>query len=62
MLRDSNFSPDFPYNAQKAEYFYRLGGGREKFDAVIAVNADVFNHLLKIILGPGHDRRIWNFL
>ncbi len=51
MLRDSNFSPDFPYNAEKAEYFYRLGGGREKFDAVIAVNADVFNHLLKIT-GP----------
>ncbi len=48
MLRDSNFSPDFPYNAEKAEYFYRLGGGREKFNAVIAVNADVFNHLLAV--------------
>ncbi len=48
MMRDSNFSPDFPYNAQKAEYFYRLGGGREKFDAVIAVNADVFNHALDL--------------
>lgn len=51
MLRDSNFSPDFPYNAQKAEYFYRLGGGREKFDAVIAVNTDVFNHALDLT-GP----------
>lgn len=51
MLRDSNFSPDFPYNAQKAEYFYRLGGGREKFDAVFAVNADVFNHALDLT-GP----------
>lgn len=51
MLRDSNFSPDFPYNAQKAEYFYRLGGGREKFDAVIAVNSDVFNRLLDVT-GP----------
>jgi hypothetical protein len=51
MLRDSNFSPDFPYNAQKAEYFYRLGGGHEKFDAVIAVNSDVFNHLLDVT-GP----------
>lgn len=51
MLRDSNFSPDFPYNALKAEYFYRLGGGREKFDAVVAVNSDVFNHLLDIT-GP----------
>ncbi len=51
MLRDSNFSPDFPTNAQKAEYFYRLGGGREKFDAVIAVNADVLDHILAIT-GP----------
>lgn len=48
MLRDSNFSPDFPYNALKAEYFYRLGGGREKFDGVIAVNSDVFNHALEL--------------
>ena len=51
MLRDSNFSPDFPYNAEKAEYFYRLGGGREKFDGVIAVNADVFNRALDLT-GP----------
>lgn len=51
MLRDSNFSPDFPTNAQKAEYFYRLGGGREKFDAVIAVNADVLDHTLALT-GP----------
>jgi hypothetical protein len=48
MLRDSNFSPDFPFNAGKAEYFYRLGGGREKFDGVIAVNSDIFNHALKL--------------
>ncbi len=51
MLRDSNFSPDFPTNAQKAEYFYRLGGGREKFDAVIAVDAVVFDHVLALT-GP----------
>lgn len=51
MLRDSNFSPDFPFNAQKAEYFYRLGGGREKFDAVVAVNAEVFNRALALT-GP----------
>lgn len=51
MLRDSNFSPDFPTNAEKAEYFYRLGGGREKFDGVIAVNADVFDHVLGLT-GP----------
>lgn len=51
MLRDSNFSPDFPTNAQKAEYFYRLGGGREKFDGVIAVNSTVFDHVLGLT-GP----------
>ncbi|MEK9151064.1 MAG: DUF4012 domain-containing protein [Patescibacteria group bacterium] len=51
LLHDSNFSPDFPFNAEKAEYFYRLGGGREKFDAVIAVNSDVFNNALELT-GP----------
>ncbi len=51
LLHDSNFSPDFPFNAEKAEYFYRLGGGREKFDGVIAVNSDVFNHILELA-GP----------
>ncbi len=51
MLRDSNFSPDFPFNAEKAEYFYRLGGGREKFDGVIAINSDVFDNALELT-GP----------
>lgn len=50
-FRDSNFSPDFPTNATKAEYFYRLAGGREKFDGIIAVNSDVFNHILGLT-GP----------
>lgn len=50
-FRDSNFSPDFPTNAEKAQYFYRLAGGREKFDAVIAVNSHVFNNILAIT-GP----------
>lgn len=50
-FRDSNFSPDFPENVAKAEYFYRLGGGYEKFDGVVAVNADVLNHVLEIT-GP----------
>lgn len=51
MLRDSNFSPDFPTNAAKAEYFYRLGGGREQIDGVIAINADVLNHVIGVV-GP----------
>lgn len=50
-FRDSNFSPDFPTNAEKAQYFYRLAGGREKFDAVIGVNSHVFNNILNIT-GP----------
>ena len=58
MLRDSNFSPDFPTNADKAEYFYRLSGGGQKFDVVIGVNALVFDHVLKItgpIQAPGYS-------
>lgn len=58
MLRDSNFSPDFPTNADKAEYFYRLSGGGQKFDAVIGVNSFVFDHVLKItgpIQAPGYS-------
>lgn len=50
-FRDSNFSPDFAINADKAQYFYRLAGGREKFDGVIGVNAFVFDHILDIT-GP----------
>lgn len=50
-FRDSNFSPDFPTNAAKAEYFYRLAGGREKFEGVIAVNSLTFNNILALT-GP----------
>lgn len=50
-FRDSNFSPDFPTNVSKAKYFYRLSGRYEDFDGIIAVNADVFNDILKIT-GP----------
>ncbi len=57
-MRDSNFSPDFPTNAAKAEYFYRLAGGGQKFDGVIAINANVFDHALAItgpITPPGYS-------
>ncbi|HHH12574.1 MAG TPA: DUF4012 domain-containing protein, partial [Candidatus Moranbacteria bacterium] len=50
-LRDSNFSPDFPTNVAKAEYFLRLGGVGGKFDGVAAINATVLNEALKIT-GP----------
>jgi hypothetical protein len=50
-LRDSNFSPDFETNAQKAIEFYRLGQGQENFDGVIGVTSNVLESLLKIT-GP----------
>lgn len=52
-FRDSNFSPDYPTNVEKALYFYRLAGGGsgDQFDGVIAVNADVFSHVLELT-GP----------
>jgi hypothetical protein len=50
-LRDSNFSPDFAVNAQKAEYFYHLGQGQENFDGIVAINANVLTSFLKVT-GP----------
>ena len=46
-MRDSNFSPDFPTNAQKADYFYCLGGGQDNLDGIIAINANVLATFLK---------------
>ncbi|MFA6159623.1 MAG: DUF4012 domain-containing protein [Parcubacteria group bacterium] len=56
-FRDSNFSPDFPTNVEKAKYFYRLAGRSSDFDGVIAVNAEVFNDVLELtgpITVPGY--------
>lgn len=50
-LRDSNWSPDFPTNAKKAEEFYYLGKGSEKFEGVIGITANVLTSFLKVI-GP----------
>lgn len=50
-FRDGNFSPDFPTNVEKLEYFYRLSGGRETFDGVVAINASVLNMVLELT-GP----------
>lgn len=50
-FRDSNFSPDFPTNVDKAGYFLRLAGSPSAFDGVIAVNSQVFNDILEIT-GP----------
>lgn len=50
-FRDSNFSPDFPTNVEKAEYFYHLAGRGGTFDGVIAINATVLNDILELT-GP----------
>lgn len=57
-FRDSNFSPDFPTNVEKAKYFYRLSGRNSNFNGVIAVNADTFNHIFELtgpIAVPGYN-------
>ena len=57
-FRDSNFSPDFPTNVEKAKYFYRLSGRGGDFDGFIAVNTDVFNDVLELtgpITVPGYN-------
>jgi len=38
-MRDGNWSPDFKISAEQVEYFYRLQGGHENFDGIIAINA-----------------------
>lgn len=57
-FRDSNFSPDFPTNVEKAKYFYRLSGkSTAGLDGMIAVNAMVFDHVLELtgpITVPGY--------
>jgi hypothetical protein len=50
-MRDSNWSPDFKINAEKAEYFYKLGQGGENFDGIFAINTEVLNSVLEIT-GP----------
>lgn len=58
-FRDSNFSPDFPTNVEKAKYFFRLAGGNSTgFDGVIAVNSQVFDDIFKLtgpITVPGYS-------
>ncbi|PIZ98695.1 MAG: hypothetical protein COX77_03690 [Candidatus Komeilibacteria bacterium CG_4_10_14_0_2_um_filter_37_10] len=47
-LRDANWSPDFPTSAQSALRFYRLEGGTEKIDGVIAITPNVISGLLSV--------------
>ena len=48
-MRDGNWSPDWPTAARQVEYFYRLQGGHEEFDGIIAINASVLPNLLTMI-------------
>ncbi|KKQ51304.1 MAG: hypothetical protein US70_C0019G0009 [Parcubacteria group bacterium GW2011_GWD2_38_11] len=58
-FRDSNFSPDFPTNVEKAKYFFRLAGRSSSgFDGVIAVNSEVFDNVIGLtgpITVPGYS-------
>lgn len=58
-FRDSNFSPDFATNVDKAKYFYRLSGkSTTGLDGVMAVNASVLNDVLELtgpINVPGYN-------
>ena len=47
-MRDSNWSPDFPTAAAKAIEFYKLEGGIEKIDGVIAISPNVISALLDV--------------
>lgn len=50
-FRDSNYSPDFEINAEKAQEFYYMGDGEEEFDGIIAITANVLTSFLEIT-GP----------
>ncbi|MBI3115201.1 MAG: DUF4012 domain-containing protein [Candidatus Kerfeldbacteria bacterium] len=50
-FRDANWSPDFPTSAAKAAELYRLEGGREQLDGVLAVTP-TFIEALIALTGP----------
>lgn len=50
-LRDGNWAPDFPTTAKQIRDLYKLEGGTEDIQGVIAVNASVLPEILKIT-GP----------
>lgn len=50
-FRDSNYAPHFPDNVRDALHFYNLAGRDAQFDGVFAINASVFEDVLRIT-GP----------
>ena len=50
LMRDSNWSPDFPESAEKALWFYNQEGGEEEqIDGVIAVTPEVIKDLIELV-------------
>jgi hypothetical protein len=50
-LRDSNWSPDFAVNAEKAIELYKVQGGAEKLDGVVAISTELLMSFLEFT-GP----------
>lgn len=50
-MRDSNWFPDFPTNAEKAIEFYQHQGGSENFDGVVAISTELLASFLEFT-GP----------
>lgn len=50
-FRDSNWAPDFPTSAEKAQWFYHTEGGTEEFDGVIAITPTFIEKILALT-GP----------
>ena len=48
-FRDSNWWPDWPTSAEKAEWFYEQEGGKEKLDGVIAITPTVIENLIGVL-------------
>ena len=58
-MRDSNWSPDFPTNALKAEEMYHLGDGGEQFDGIFGVTTNLLTSVLQLtgpITPEGYDK------
>jgi hypothetical protein len=50
-FRDSAWTPDYPTNAEKAEWFYHEEGGKESFNGVVAITPTFIEYLMEIT-GP----------
>ncbi len=51
LLRDSNWSPDFPTSAENALHFYQIEGGEGEFAGVFSITPTFLEEMLSVI-GP----------